>query len=86
MGAVKVGLSTIALEIDGLSETTLGDNNVLGDSCMSYRPTLGSGMGSRKVTVFLSLLFSLGSAGALLRMLFIFCSAAISSFPRRLLL
>jgi hypothetical protein len=55
--------------------TTLGDNIILGDCCMSpaLLPNLGSGMGSWKVTFIL------------FRMLFIFCNTSISSDPLTLM-
>jgi hypothetical protein len=88
LGIVRSGLSTTALPIIGLLVNTFGDNKVLGDCCMSPTrcPTLGSGMGSWKVTVYFFLFFSIGSAVALLRMLFIFCNTAILFFSPKVAL
>ncbi len=54
LGTVCSGLSTTALTIVGLLVNTLGDKKVLRDCCMSPLccPTLVSGMGSQKVTIF----------------------------------
>ena len=82
------GLSMVALIIFGAPMSTLGDSTVLGDCCKvpTRPPTLGSGIGSRKVTVFFVLLFVNGSdVSLLLRISLIFCNTTISSFPRRLL-
>ncbi len=76
VGTMHSGLSTVAV-------TTLGACAVLGDCCKlpPVCPTLGSGMGSLKVTFFF---FSIGTVVVLFKMSFIFCNAAISSFPQML--
>lgn len=74
------GLSKMAFAIKGARTTTLGAGNILRDRCIlgMLFSALGSGIGSQKVTVFVGML------GSLLKMLLIFCSTTISSFPQRL--
>ncbi len=76
MGTVHSGLLTVAV-------TTLGACAVLGDCCKLplLCPTLGSGMGSLKVTLFF---LSTDTVVVLFKMSFIFCNTAITSFPRML--